>query len=240
MKRSSMVMLGGGIILFLMIFLFFVISRFQFNKIGVNDNKESDYLVSSGVTENKEYNFTNFEELEFLQSWNVNIIYGDQYKIVVTASESIINKLHIKQAGNRVHFSMDSHIDTSVSNYSIFAEITMPDIRKIQVKGAADISLDGFNLESLELINSGAGQIDAQNMEIENLILDADGATYMDFSSIDIKNCRMEIDGVGNISLNMNGGELSGYIRGAANVMYKGSVSKEDVKVSGVSVFGKM
>jgi|GEM_PF-2216894 len=236
MKKSTMMLTGGAaVILIILIALisFFRMSADRFIKFA-GDSEET--VEQTGIIETKEMVFDKFDSLYFTSVWDVKIIEGDEYKVILTADKAIINELEVAKSGSRLSFSYDKYLRgvSSGSNNVVKAEIILPDLSEINFSGLGNLTIHDLHLDNLTINNSGASNIEAENVVIDQLELIVNGAANAELGNIEIKNCHLNISGAANIELNMTGGKLTGQVSGAASVVYSGTVTEESVAVSGI------
>lgn len=114
------------------------------------------------------------------------------------------------------------------------AVLVLSRLEAVEIDGASDITLVGFESDRLRIEVDGAGRLVAQELQIENLELSTDGAAQVDFASARITNATVDVDGAASIALGMAGGGLEGRMDGAAILTYSGEVASENVRVNGL------
>jgi len=95
------------------------------------------------------------------------------------------------------------------------------------------VELAGLSLDRLRVTVDGAASIRGVDMEIEELEVDVEGAGNVDFRRARVVNARVQADGASNVTMTMDGGRLTGVLRGVGNVSYGGEVSEESIRVEG-------
>ena len=100
---------------------------------------------------------------------------------------------------------------------------------------AGDVKdISGFDLDSLELDVDGAANITARDGSIADLEIDSDGAATFNLSGVEVTNAEVEMDGASNLNIRMDGGDLTGVLRGLGDVTYSGEVSEERIRIDGL------
>lgn len=235
MKKSKIMLLGGAGFVFLIVLALTVFFRLLVDDFLESAGDESASVEATGIVETKEFDLKNFSELYFENMWDVEIIEGDGYGIAVEADQALFDEMTVRKDGRTVRFSYDRYVrGLSDSNDVVKVKLIMPDLEKIVFSGMGNIELKNFDLDNLVINNSGASNIEAENVSIEKLRLVVNGAANAQLDNIEVENCDLDISGAANIRLTMTGGRLTGQVSGAASVVYSGSVSEENVKVSGI------
>ncbi len=234
MKKSSIMLISGTIVIFVLLISFVAIVRISANKLLVSGQDSKTALELSGTIEKRAYDFNDFSQLEFHDFWDVDIKYGDQEQIIITTDNSILDEIDIVKKGENLIFSYKkkySFVNTTENDVKV--EITMKSLSKVDISGFCNFYFSNFNIDDLEISCTGASNIEADNVKIEKLSLEVSGAANVELTRIDIENCYLDISGASNIQLNMTGGNLTGNISGASNVFYLGDVKEEKVDISG-------
>ncbi|MBI9100291.1 MAG: DUF2807 domain-containing protein [Spirochaetaceae bacterium] len=235
MKKSKIMLLGGAgflLLILLVLISLFRISAEKFMNLSYNARTLID---GAGIIGSKDYKFRNFNALSFESVWEVIVIEGDDFGINLTADEALLKEIEVSQSGKTVTFSYDKFLrSNSDKDYPVKAQITIPDLKRVDFKGMGSILLKNFTLDELNIDNAGASNFEAENVSIKQLNLIVQGAANARLFNINVENCNLDISGAANIEINMNGGVLSGKISGAASVVYKGIVSEESVSISGI------
>ena len=240
MKKSNLMLISGTAVIIVILIALLAFFRVAADKFISFSSDSSKTIISSGILETKEFNFKNFDSLNFSSVWNVEIKEGEEYAISITADKALLDELKVEQSGQSVNFSYERYLQGgSDSDNTVKVIITIPDLREITFTGLGNIHLYDFDLDVLEINNSGASNIEADNVTINQLNLIVNGAANAELSNISVTNCQLDISGAANIELKMSGGVLSGQISGAANVVYSGTVSEESVNVSGIGSLKK-
>ncbi len=135
--------------------------------------------IEQGLGEEDQFGFKDFDELDIKGIFNLDIRHGDQYSIEIDGSENERRKYKVDLAGNTLEISYNSKNKTFWMRDLDGEEltkisITMPDIKKIKVKGAGKIRIDGFNEDDVDISLVGAMTCEA-NMHAQNLQLELSG-----------------------------------------------------------------
>jgi hypothetical protein len=134
---------------------------------------------AQGFGDNDQFGFKDFDELDIKGVFNLDIHHGDQYSIEISGSEDERRKYRLDLAGNTLEIHYKSRNQTFWMK-DLDGEdltkiiITMPDLKKLKVKGAGKIRIDGFNEDDLNISLLGAMNCEA-NLHAQNLQLDLSG-----------------------------------------------------------------
>lgn len=117
------------------------------------------HTSGTGQIVEKTYDFKDFTNVEISNAYQYEITQSDNYSVVVSTPESLVDHLDIHISGNTLYIGMKFVLFSS-SNLKI--TITMPQLSKLSVTGACDGTATGFDSNSnLEIYLSGASRLDA-------------------------------------------------------------------------------
>ena len=202
----------------------------------ISESGDEFEVVSSmddGSRVEREYDFSDFDELKISGAWEVSLVRSDEYSVRAEFPESVMDRHRISESGGTLRLDV-SHLRISGRMRPASVTVYMPELEKVDVDGAVDLNIDGFSCGRLDLGLDGAGNIVGDDCGIEDLRLESNGAVNVDFSGSEVENADVYIGGAGNIALNMAGGSLTGQLDGFANLEYSGEVSRLAVEKDGI------
>jgi len=236
MKNSTKFILILLAAISILIAVLTVITRNIVNDHLVFTEDEGTFRVNitedAGDRVEREYNFTDFDEIYISGGWDVLVIKDDEFRITVDLYESSESQYRVSESNGKLKLAMK---DVVVSGriHGASATIYMPELEAVDVEGVVNMNIEGFTEDKLRLKLDGAGSITGEDCDIENFSISSNGAINIDFDQSDIENAEVYIDGAGNIELNMTGGSLEGNLEGFANLEYSGDVSRLAVEKDG-------
>jgi Putative auto-transporter adhesin, head GIN domain len=183
---------------------------------------------------------TGFDSVDARGVWEITLQQGADWDVRLTYPDEMADRLRVRVEGDRLVLDYDRQFsfwrDRSFDSHGhVQATIVMPELAAIHLAGASELSLDGFTGDTLAITTSGATEIDGTDSRFANLDLTVSGAGDVNLSEMLVDNARVILSGAGDVDLNMNGGELTGSVAGAGDLTYSGTVSRQDVAVSGFS-----
>ena len=164
--------------------------------------------------------------------WTVTILQGDTFRVEVEASEKALDQMDVFTRGDTLHLELDSGIQSIAGN--LRATVSLPDLERLRTVGGASISINGFDLDALEVVVDGAASIVARDGTIGDLSIDSDGAASFDFDQVRVANADVDMDGASSLDITMDGGALTGVLSGLGNVTFSGPVSEQSIKIDGL------
>lgn len=178
----------------------------------------------------REFEVTEFDEIEVGNAFDVFIWVGEEPSVTVRVDEQIEDRVEVVQDGNRLEIGFDDGLFTTSGKAQV--EITTTDLRLLDLDGAVSARIVGLEADRLEVDIDGASNVNGRG-SVGVLVVDADGASRLDFdrATIDL----VEIDADGASSIEVRGAtEVTGRAGGASSI----HVSEEAVTridTSGVS-----
>lgn len=201
--------------------------------------KDLNCIDGNGYPINETRSLNTFHEVVCNGSFEVTVLPGDTYEVVVDAESNIIQYIRTSVSGGRLYIDTD---DNRCVNNSIPVIITVyaPDVDGLDLNGSGSIWASGLYVDNLYLNISGSGNIEvnADALHIEAKIsgsgsIDINGVSETSDLSIsgsgnifayDLMQNRSasSISGSGNIYVTVNQ-VLDGKISGSGNIYYKGN-----------------
>jgi phage shock protein PspC (stress-responsive transcriptional regulator) len=178
--------------------------------------------------EREDYSLSDFTEIEISGLFDATITKGNEYGVEFTGSESEKEKYKISKEDNTlvIEYNDDNRRvwNKDLLNMDeIKINITMPDIERLDAKGAGKVDLRNFDVNDLEIHLTGAvearGNLDAKDINI-NLTgasqlelegtghtMDAQiqGASSLRAFSFKVKDASVEVNGASSAKVNVSG-----------------------------------
>jgi hypothetical protein len=235
MKQSSRILLFSVAGILIVIVAMIVIARSMVGDI-LSGNGVAVGSVNrvelSGERDTEEFNLRDFDGVRTDGAWQLEIIEDDVYDVRITADTAVLERLSVEQENSSLVLSMPGNL--TLGGLDVKAEVRMPAVRSIRVDGGADISVDGFTVDSLHIKSDGAANVGGVDNRIDTLYLETEGATNVDFRDSEVVNADVDIEGAGNVNLTMAGGRLTGVLAGIGQIHYEGEVTEESVNIRGL------
>ena len=226
MKTSNKLLLAVGIIPSILIVGACVSLKIAFE--GRTETKTTTTPSKSVII--REYRYSGFEKIMARGVWDIKISQGNDYFVEISAPEYAIDSIVVtKKNGNLILDYYPDHESSSYENMQK-ANITVPSISNIYLKGACRLDLSEFSTDYLSVTADGETKMAASNTSITNLDLVSHGISEWDLSKASIVNARIRADGTFSISLFMEGGRLFGALDGVGTLTYDGAADVSDMK----------
>lgn len=244
MRKSQVVMLVALGVMACIVVTLVGVGRMAVSSMDSGDTgqyRQIDY----GNRVERNFDVKGFDSLRLIGTWKVKLEQGDAWQVELTYPSGMEQDLRVSVEDGRLildpgqwrqpHWGWDWWKNGTQTGYS--ARIVMPELQAIEITGATNLDLSGFEGKHLDIAISGAGNLDGERGRYQDLNLTMSGAGNVDLRDMTFTDARVNLSGAGNVNLGMDGGTLSGNLSGFGNIEYFGTVKDERVNVSG---FGKV
>jgi hypothetical protein len=220
---------------------------------SVDDLLTESILTGSGNPVTREFDLSGFDQVEVSDAFDVGIRQEDTFSVMVHVDDNVVQYLEIVQQGSTLRIGLKPHTYGMVNLQTLEAEVTMPELRGLELSGASGASLAGFqSSEAFYAEVSGAsslqGDVEAGGVRFnvsgasdvrltgsgEDLVMEVSGASSVDLAGFPVTDASVEVSGASSASVNATG-TLDVEASGASRVTYLGSPTLGRVESSGGS-----
>ena len=225
MKRSQVALLSVGGILAGIVIATVVSARIAMTY-GVFTPGETDAVARAAE-------IRGVNEVEVDGTWRVNLSRGDHWRMDLSYPEGFRDRVGVQVVGDRLRLGSQSDSWLDEPDLRPIADIVMPELEELKVRGSAQLDLSGFKGRRLDIDVAGTAQLTGSDGRYEELELSVAGASDIDLSGVAVTDAEIDLAGASKVTLTMSGGTLSGFIAGAGSVEYYGWVSEKTVQIAG-------
>jgi len=209
-------------------------------------------LTGSGNVVTQEEAISDFDKVETSHSFVVDIKQGEAFSVIIRVDDNLVEQLQVEKFGSTLKIGLEPAVSI-VSNATLEAEITMPELTGLDISGASNATISGFkSTKNLTVDLSGAsslrGDIEAGDTSFDlsgssnanltgsggNLNLDASGSSDVDLSDFPVADAEIDASGASTVTV-VPSGRLDVEASGASNVTYLGEPSMGTIETSGAS-----
>jgi hypothetical protein len=207
-------------------------------------------LRGSGRMVTEEPALSGFDRVRASQAFQIDIRQGETFRVVVRVDDALVDVLRVRKVGDTLEIGLEPGDGYDIRNARMEAEVTMPELRGLDLSGASHVTLSGFRSESvldLELSGSSSvrGEVEAGETRIDlsgasrarlsgstrDLQARVSGASTGELSRFAAADARVDASGASEISVNAR--RLQVEASGAAHVTYGGDAAVGRVETSG-------
>lgn len=198
------------------------------------------FMLTSNAQKVQTFDYQGFESLDISHWFDVEVIRGNTYSIVVTISDDLDKYLFVQNAKGTLTIGLENPSRRVLRNENKIARatITMPVLTRLTLSGASKFHTNdqfdcGKNRFVMKL--SGASLVYGLNMVAKETQISISGASTVrdlkgDFIEADIK-----VSGASKFYGNITADELDIEISGASKAEVNGEFEKVDLECSGAS-----
>ena len=186
-----------------------------------NDNDPA-CINGSGTTQTYELTLSDFNRIVTVGPVNVRYTQDTFQRVVITAEPEIYELMDIKVTNEVLELDFEDDSPCFNTNVGITAEITVPDLKGIDVSGSsAIITTDSVFLDEFTLDVSGSANLNGMGV-IETLTINTSGLISAQLFDIEVAEATIDVSGTCNVDifctdvLNIN-------ISGSAVIRYMGN-----------------
>ncbi len=239
MKTSQITIASAVGFLALIMIVMAVLGRVALSQSDPSTTQAADssaLIVGEQVVQT--FELEGFHGIAIEGAWQVNLARGDEWQVEVSHSEDLEDELNVHISGDQLVLDITPSGGWRWwrrTDSRLTAEIVMPELTEVEMAGASQLSLSGFEGDLLVLEIAGANQLEGRDGRYDNLDLTAAGANEIDLSGVVVTDAQIDVAGASEVTLRMDGGDLEGSVAGAGGIDYYGTVAVERIRVAGIS-----
>ena len=199
-------------------------------------------LVPSGNLVTEEESFSGFTIVKAGSAFEIIISESNSYSVSVTSDDNVIDFVRVSMVGETLDldFSGVSITLGPLSNpLTLRVEITMPELRELDLSGAADGVVTGFTSSEVFVLElSGASRVVIEGAA-NDLIFRGSGASDADLSNFRVQNADVDISGASEATINVDG-RLDADVSGVSTLLYIGEPTLGNIDVSSLATIRKI
>ena len=167
----------------------------------------------------RDFNVSGFIRVHIKWAMEVEIVRGDTFSLSVTGTDTQVKNVNAVVEGDRLTIGYDLNLISlfALPFNRMSAKITMPELRELDISGAAQGHIKGFSAaKDFSLYVSGASNLEIVDMGVANMKWDLSGASRI-FASVKAE------------------GDVDMRISGASQITIRGAAKDMTVDASGAS-----
>lgn len=191
----------------------------------------------SGEVTTEVRNLDGFSEIDMGGSGDLVVVEGESFDIEVTTDSALQEHVTTDVVGTTLR--IEQHYSVVGASPSVSVSITVPDLTRLEVSGAADAAVRSITAEDLEVTISGAGDVDlaadAQQLTllvsgagsvtahgtVQSGSLTISGAGSIEGEDLTVGDANVSVSGAGSVSVRVRD-SLQAQASGAGSIVYYG------------------
>lgn len=188
-------------------------------------------LEGNGVKASEERKLTPFDAIDMDGAFEARITCGrpGQEQVRITTDKNLLDKITSDVRSGTLHLSIDGSICTKIG---ILVELTADQFDRLTSGGSADIQIQGFDNDALQLTVNGSGDVQAAG-KTGKLHARLNGSSDIQTVDLRAKHTIVAITGSGSAEV-WASEQLDAQITGAGDISYGGNPAKVTKQVMGV------
>jgi hypothetical protein len=210
-------------------------------------------ITGSGNVVTQEEDLTGFDKLDVSGSFNVDVMQGENFRVVVRVDDNLVEHLDIVKQGSTLKIGLKPNRIYNIRNATMEAEVTMPELVGLDLSGSSEANISGFeSTKSLVVDLSGNSELfgdiragDARfNLSGNSSVtltgsaadveVDVSGSSDADLSEFPAADAIVDASGASTVSVNLSG-RLDADASGSSDVYYLGNPTLGRMDTSGSS-----
>ena len=107
----------------------------------------------------------------------------------------------------------------------------MPSLSRLNLTGMYDVDISGLKDSKMSVDITGVLSLTGTDSSVEDFSFSGSGIVYADLKDMPVSNAHFDFNGMYFINMRMNGGELSGRIKGPGKIITKGNIINNSINV---------
>jgi hypothetical protein len=212
-------------------------------------------IEGSGKMVLLEFDFADFENISVKNTFNVQILESEEFRVVVKCNENIEQCLKVSKEGNTLNLFLEGN--KNYFNVDCDAIVYMPTVKSIQTKGASKVTLSSLHSDRLEINVAGAskftGEINVKELDlniagaskialtgnVENGNIDSKGASKFEGKDLIFNKLTFKSAGASKVTAHVTG-ELDIELNGASIFDYFGNPKIINKEISGLGKINQL
>ena len=195
---------------------------------------DGDNKTGSGNLETRQYDFSEFNQVEIGDAFEYTIVQSDTFSVSITADDNLFDDIRVTKNGQRLDIDLKPLFHFGVT--TLEAAITMPRLTGLESSGATHGTISGFDsADNLDLEISGASRVNLMDIttgDIEGSISGA-SSVEIDISADDVA---LELSGASRVDGSLVANDMLMDVSGASRIQLDGSANDIEIDTSGASL----
>jgi hypothetical protein len=189
-------------------------------------------LTGSGNVVTQEEAITGFDGLDISHGFQVDVVQGDSFAVVVRVDDNLLDEVRIAKDGSALKIGLRPGITYNLKDATLEADVTMPELTGAGLSGGSH--LDGrVETGDLTLDLSGGSHVTLSG-SAGNLTVDASGGSHAKLAGLEVADAGVDASGGSHVTVNPSG-RLDADASGGSQVRYVGSPTLGTLDTSGSS-----
>ena len=187
----------------------------------------------SGEMTSETRDVNSFDAIDLMMSADVVIEPGEEYEVIVDASENIIDLIQTKVSGRELNIKLERG-ECIRGRSDVTITVKAPNLEEIKISGSGNVTnTKGWSTDRLKLVVTGSGDLELSDLDIDEYDVNITGSGHIEIEGEDADKGYIDISGSGDVEaydLKVNECEIDITGSGTARVNVEDYL---DVRISG-------
>ncbi len=203
----------------------------------VNDVNQIKLKGSGNIVE-QTYTLANFDRVDASQTFKVTITPGEPFSVIVRADDNVQPYLDVRVQGSNLWLGLDNKHNYNLSNVTLQADVTMPELVYISASGTSSVTANGFVTDQAFTARASGASSIMLDVEAGAMTFEASGGSAISGTCVAAGGVQMDASGESHLALTGSGGgtltlDLSGGSQFNGMINIPGDVT---LNASGISL----
>ncbi len=143
----------------------------------LEEDRGQDETIYEESANDREYKFTDFEELEIHGDFKVDIERSSKYLVLLNGKKEELDQLVVEQRGDRLLIQKKGS-DYVSSDDNIRIRLQLPEITDLRFTASSNVRIREFNVKNVKMFVDGSSSVDFDS-NVERLIIDTEGSSQV-------------------------------------------------------------
>lgn len=211
-----------------------LITMLLFTGCDVLIRADGDNITGSGNLETRDFDFSEFTQVEIGDAFRYEIVQSDTYSVRITADDNLFDDIRVVKHGQQLEIDLKPFFHFGIT--TLEATITMPRLTGLESRGATQGTVTGFNSDDdLDLEVSGASRVNFIDISTGDIKSNVSGASVVE-CKIEADDVDFELSGASRIEGSLISDNLVIDLSGASKIELDGSANDIIIDASGASL----
>jgi Putative auto-transporter adhesin, head GIN domain len=196
-----------------------------------DDSSTTPAVQGSGAVASEVRELPPFDEVDLAGANTVTIGVGGAQRVVVRGEDDVLPLVTTVVEDGTLVIAQSESFDTASS---LTVEVVVPALDAVRLSGAGTLTVDGHDLELLELSLPGSGIIRGSG-DVQRLDVDLAGAGDVELAQLVATHVTVSLSGTGNVHVHANE-TLDAHMSGTGSVFYGGDPEVVNQEITGTGV----
>jgi len=176
---------------------------------------------AKGPVETKAMDLKDFNAITINGHADILFTQGPEFGVEVTTHADAFEKLDYYVQGSTLVLQTKDKVQ--LRSQTLDVVITAPTLTAVEVNGAADLKLGGYESDQpLKIEVNGAGDMNLNGVTVPALSIEVNGAGDIDVLGLDAAKLSLDVNGAGDAKVSGKAGEADIQISGAGDIDVRG------------------